>query len=48
MTGSVELAPFSREAKANRDEAKSNNHVPCTDTWDWVCSLADVEDNNPE
>ena len=48
MTGSVELAPFSREAKANRDKAKSNDHVPCTDAWDWICRLADIEDNDPE
>ncbi len=48
MTGSVELAPFSREAKANRDKAKSNDHVPCADTRNWIRSLRDVEDDDPE
>ena len=48
MFGSVELAPLSCEAKADRDKAKSNDHVPCTNARDWVGGLADVEDYNPE
>lgn len=42
------LSPFSREAESNPHEAKADNHVPCTDTWDRKASLADIEDNDPE
>jgi len=48
MPGSVELAPLSREAKTNCNKAETNDHVPCTDARDWVGSLADVEDHDPE
>ena len=43
-----DLAPLSREAETNRDKAKANNHVPCADSSDWIESLADIEDNDPD
>jgi len=45
---SRKLAPFSREAESNSHKAKANNHVPCTDTWDRIASLAHVENDDPE
>ncbi len=44
----LRLSPFSREAESNPHEAKTDNHVPSTDTWDWEASLAYVEDDDPE
>jgi hypothetical protein len=42
------LSPFSREAESNSYKAKADNHVPCTDTWHRILSLAHVEDYDPE
>ena len=44
----LRLSPFSREAESNPHEAKADNHVPSTDTWDRKASLAYVEDDDPE
>lgn len=42
------LAPFSREAEANPNKAKADNHVPGADIWDREASLSHIEDHNPE
>ena len=42
------LAPFSREAESNPDEAKADNHVPNADIWDRKAGLGYIEDNDPE
>ena len=44
----LRLSPFSREAESNPHEAKADNHVPGSDTWDWITSLSHIEDDDPE
>lgn len=34
-----ELAPLSRQREADADKGKANDHIPGTDSRDWVLSL---------
>lgn len=43
-----ELAPLGRQREADADKGKANDHIPGTDSWDWVLCLRDVEDDDPE
>ena len=42
------LPPLCREAKADRDKAESDDHVPCADSWNWILGLAYIEDDDPD
>lgn len=42
------LAPARSEGEPNTDEGKAHNHVPGPDIGDWVASLGNIEDDDPE
>ena len=42
------LAPTRSEGEPNADEGKAHNHVPGPDVGDWVASLRNIEDDDPE
>lgn len=44
----LRLSPFSGEAESNSHKAKADDHIPGANTWDWIGSLADVENYDPE
>jgi hypothetical protein len=43
-----ELAPAGSQREADTNKAKANDHVPSTDTWDWVLGLSYVESHDPK
>ena len=42
------LTPTGSEGEPKADEGKAHNHVPGPDIGDWVASLGDIEDDDPE
>ena len=42
------LAPLSCEAETNCNKAETDNHVPCANSRNWIGSLANVENYDPE
>ena len=42
------LAPAGCQGETDADEGKPNEHVPSSDTRDWVCSLGQVENYDPK
>ena len=43
-----ELTPLGRQRETDADEGKSNDHIPRANSWNWVLSLRDVENDDPE
>jgi hypothetical protein len=42
------LTPLRSERETKGNEAKTDDHIPRTNVWDWIRGSADVVDNDPD